>query len=61
MKEIKNWEAVICKNGKYERALPLPGCYISGEIDGKKVIIETSMVDLSHLTIRDIRRQFLLS
>ena len=61
MKEIKEWEAVVNINGKHIRAIPLPGCFISGEIDGKKVLLETEMIDLSKLIIRDIRGKLLLS
>ena len=58
MKEIKNWEALILKNGEYQKALPLPGCFISGELDGKNVIIQTINVDFSKLMIEDINNVF---
>lgn len=53
MKEIKNWEALSYKNGEYRKALPLPGCYISGELDGEMVLIKTLMIDFSKLIIQD--------
>ena len=61
MKEIKEWEAVVIINDKHIRAIPLPGCFILGEIDRRKVFIETDLVDLSKLIIRDIRWELLLS
>lgn len=61
MKEIKQWEALVNIDGKYISAIPLPGCFISGEIDGKKVLLETELVDLSKLIIKDIRGKLLLS
>ena len=54
MKEIKNWEALIFKNGEYQKGLPLPGCYISGELDGKEIIVQTIDIDFSKLIIQDI-------
>lgn len=61
MKEIKDWEAVLEFNGKLTRAIPLPGCFIIGEIDGRRISIETDLVDLSKLIIRDTRWKLLLS
>ena len=61
MKEIKEWEAVSEFNGKHVIAIPLPGCFIAGEIDGKKVFLETELIDLSKLIIKDIRWKLLLS
>lgn len=58
MKEIKNWEALCYKNGKYQKALPLPGCYISGELDGEKVVIKTLMIDFSKLIIQDTNNNY---
>lgn len=54
MKEIKNWEALILKDGKYQKALPLPGCFISGEMDGKNIIVQTINIDFGKLIIEDI-------
>lgn len=61
MKEIKEWEAVVNINDKHISAIPLPGCFISGEIEGRKVFLETEFVDLSKLIIKDIRWELLLS
>lgn len=59
MKEIDNWEALVKKsNQKYEIALPIPGCYISGEIDGENQIIETIYIDLSSLTVMDTLNEY---
>ena len=60
MKEIKNWEPLILKDGKYQKGLPLPGCYISGELDGKNVIIQTINIDFSKLIIEDVNNIFYL-
>lgn len=52
MEQINNWEAAIKnKQGKYETALPLPGCYVLGEINGQKVIIENSYIDFTSQTV----------
>ena len=61
MKEIKDWEASSEFNGKYVSTIPLPGCFISGKINGKNIIIETELVDFSKLIIKDIRLKLLLS
>lgn len=53
MKEIKNWEALVLKDGKYQNALPLPGCYISGELDGNEIIVQTINIDFGKLIIED--------
>ncbi len=60
MKEIKNWEPLILKDGKYQKGLPLPGCYISGELDGKEIIVQTINIDFSKLVIEDIDNNFYL-
>lgn len=60
MKEIKDWEAIEeIEDGKKVHAIPLPGCYILGKIDGKDILLKTDFVDLNKLIIRDIRRKFL--
>lgn len=53
MKEIKNWEALVLKDGEYQKGLPLPGCYISGDLDGKEIIVQTINIDFSKLVIED--------
>lgn len=59
MKEIDNWEALVKKSDeKYETALPIPGCYISGDINGESQIIETSYIDLSSLTAMDTLNEY---
>lgn len=60
MKEIKNWEPLILKDGKYQKGLPLPGCYISGKLDGKEIIVQTINIDFSKLVIEDIDNNFYL-
>lgn len=60
MKEIKNWEALIWKNGKYQRALPLSGCYIAGEVDGEKKIFKISAIDFSKLIIQTVKNEYYL-
>lgn len=58
MKEIKNWEAIIKdENGNEQIAILLPGCIIKGEIEEKKVEIQTIDVDISNLTITDINEE----
>ena len=53
MKEIINWEAVLKddEKGKEKIALPLPGCIIKGDIEGKMVAIEVMDIDTSNLVI----------
>ena len=59
MKKIANWEALVKgKNEKYEIAIPIPGCYISGHIEGKETILETSYIDLSSLTAMDLSNNY---
>ena len=48
MKEIKDWEAIEeIEDGKKVHAIPLPGCYILGKIDGKDILLKTDFVDLN--------------
>ena len=56
MKEIKNWEPLILKDGKYQKGLPLPGW----ELDGKEIIVQTINIDFSKLVIEDIDNNFYL-
>ena len=60
MKEIKNWEALILKDGKYQNGLPFPGCYISGELDGENVLVHTVNIDFSKLIILDTNNNYYL-
>lgn len=60
MKEIKNWEALILKDDKYQKGLPLPGCYISGELDGENVLVHTVNIDFSKLIILDTNNNYYL-
>ena len=53
MKKIDDWEALLKSKEKYESGLPIPGCYISGKIDGVATMVETSYIDLSSLTAMD--------
>lgn len=60
MKEIKNWEALILKDKKYQKALPLPGCYISGELDGENILIQAINIDFSKLIMEDKKNNYYL-
>ncbi len=46
------------KNEKKEIAIPIPGCYISGHIEGIETILETSYIDLSSLTAMDLSNNY---
>lgn len=58
MKKIDDWEALLKNKEKYESGLPIPGCYISGKIDGVTTMVETSYIDLSSLTAMDTSNEY---
>lgn len=49
MKEIKDWEAKVIINGVEQVGLPLPGCFIEGEIEGERVKKEALDIDMTKL------------
>lgn len=53
MKEIEDWQALIKKENeeKYEMALPLPGCFLAGRIDGIVKVIKANSIDFSNSTV----------
>ena len=51
MKEIKNWRAILIKDGKEFIAIPLPGCIIEGDLDNEEIKIEALDIDLTALTV----------
>ena len=58
MKTIDDWEALIKNKEQYEAGILIPGCYISGKIDGVTTMIETSYIDLSSLTAMDTSNKY---
>ena len=63
MQEIKNWEAKIMIGGVELVGLPLPGCIIEGELEGKKVQKVALDIDMTKLIIlaRDDKKRYLLT
>lgn len=53
MKTIENWEVVEIIDGKEHPGIPLPGCTIKGELDGKNVTIKMIEVNISRLIAID--------
>lgn len=52
MKEVQNWEALIKEeNGDFKQALPLPGCFIKGEIEGNQITLENAYIDFSNFIV----------
>ena len=61
MKEIKNWEALILKDGKKVTAIPLPGCIIKGELEGEEIEINATDINITSLTVFAGEQKYRLS
>lgn len=57
MKTIENWEVVEIINGEEHTGIPLPGCTIKGELEGKIVAIKMIEVNISRLIAIDEKEE----